>query len=376
VIPYFPGDDAVHFRFLGELITLNDPDGRVHRLVQLLDGSRTEAAVASALHADYPDVTVEDVRQAVRDLDGLRLLQDADARPDGLDEEELERWDRNLGFFETYATLGTSKYEFQQRLGAVKVAMLGVGGVGCHIVADIVALGITDLRLVDFDTVQLSNLNRQVLYGEQFLGMSKVEIAAQRVQELNGRAKVEAVNTRLAAAEDVFRVVQDRDIVIAAVDRPKTMILHWLNEGCLRAGAVLMTGGVDTQRAVHYTIVPGLTGCIECWYAGVEASDPASRRVFRALRDQEAEGRYFGEDRAAFNGLVVLQAAFLVAELVRIATRVTAPLSVGRALEATFDDPRLRRVESWKRLDDCVTCGSARCPERFSWLADHVAPAS
>lgn len=369
-VPYFTGDGGVHFRRGGELTTLRDADGRVRRLVELLDGTRTVPEITADLQSAYPDATGADVDGAVAALDGLTLLQDADAPTLGLSATQLERWDRNLGFFETYASLDTSKYELQRRLMDAKVAMLGVGGVGSHVLIDLVAMGVGDIRIVDFDTVQLSNLNRQILYGEQYLGQSKIDVARERTLAFNSELRLDTVQTQLGSADDVFKVVHDRDVVVAAVDRPKTTILGWLNEGCVRAGAPLLTGGVDTQRALHYTVVPGLSGCVECWQSGAEAEEATSRRVFDAVRAQAAEGRYFGEDRAAFNGLVTLQTAFLVGEVVRLATRVARPLSVGRALQVFFHDPQLQEAEGWTRRPDCPVCGSAPLRPELEWLAE------
>jgi len=68
-IPYFVADDAVHFRDSGALISLEDPDGRVLALLRLMDGSRDPDAIWRDLSAEFPDVTAEEVAQAIRDLD-------------------------------------------------------------------------------------------------------------------------------------------------------------------------------------------------------------------------------------------------------------------------------------------------------------------
>jgi hypothetical protein len=241
------------------MTSLEDPDGRVLALLKLLDGLRGLDNVWRDLNLLYPDITCDDVRIAIEELDDSGLIQDAGDTGSDFDAAAHERWARNLGFFETYASLATSKYEFQRRIRDTRVAVLGVGGVGSHVLADLVAVGFTDLRIVDFDVVELSNLNRQVLYGEPFLGQRKVRVAADRARALNSGIRLEAEQVKLLSTDDVYRVVHDRDIVIGSVDGPKMQIVHWLNEGCVRAGAALMSGGVDTQRAMLYTVVPGIS---------------------------------------------------------------------------------------------------------------------
>jgi molybdopterin/thiamine biosynthesis adenylyltransferase len=370
-IPYFEQAGKVHFRLSGELITLDDDDGRVRALLRLLDGSRDVDQISRELRAGFSDVTGEDVNVALGELDRLGLVQDVGHGAADFGPDDRERWGNNLGFFETYAGLQTSKYEFQRRIRETKVAMLGVGGVGSHVALDLVAIGFTDVRLVDFDKVALSNLNRQVLYGDRYIGQPKVEIAAERARTLNPGARVDAVQKWLGSADDVFDVISDRDVVIAALDRPKTQILHWLNEACVRAGAVLVTGGVDTQRVFHYMIVPGVTGCFECWYREAREQDVTTRDVADALRRTDEAGEAFGEDTAAFNGLVALHSAFLIGEVCRLATRICAPLSAGRVLAASFTDPVVREQERLPRPRvDCAVCAGVLPSATLSWLAE------
>ena len=367
-IPFFAKDAAIHFRLGGNLTTLDDPDGSVQALLGLLDGTREINSVCAAVHDAYPNLALSDVAEAIADLDELRLLQDSDDQGEDFDEAAKTRWSNNFGFFETYASLATSKYEFQRRLRTAKVGVLGIGGIGSHVLIDLVAIGFEDIRIVDFDTVELSNFNRQILYGEPFVGRAKVEVATERAKQLNSAVRIDPVRRKLMSADDVYDVVHDLDVVIAVVDRPKMQVAHWLNEGCVRAGTILISGGVDTQRAMHYTIVPAISGCVECWLSSVRANDTTSRMVLDEMLEIDRAGGAFGEDTAAFNGLVLFDAGFLVAEMVRLTSRVSPPLSIGRMLEMSFHDPRLREAEAWKRDPDCPTCREAHPRPGLEWL--------
>jgi molybdopterin/thiamine biosynthesis adenylyltransferase len=368
-IPRFVADGSIHFRLGGTLTSLEEGDGRVADLLEQLDGSRTPEEVLAALVPRFPDLTQSDVDGAIADLDDSGLLQDAADKGDDFSPAARERWSNNLGFFETYASLATSKYEFQRRIRDAKIAVLGVGGIGSHVLIDLVAIGFHDIRIVDFDRIELANFNRQIIYGEPDLGEVKVQVAAARAKALNGSVRIDQVEKRLTSAEDVYQVVRDRDVVVAVVDRPKTHVAQWVNEGCVRAGTALIGGGVDTQRAVHYGMVPGITGCLECWYSSVHANDPASRMVQDVMGEIDRTGASYGEDTSAFNGLVSLDAGMLVSEMVRMTSRVTPPLALGRMLGLTFQDPRLREMESWKPDPDCSLCGDVTPRDSFAWLA-------
>ena len=143
--------------------------------------------------------------------------------------------------------------------------------------------------------------------------------------------------------------MHDREIVIGSADNPKLDIERWMNAGCVRAGAALISGGVVTQRAFLSTTVPGISGCIECWYDTVQENDPTSRMVRQDMLASQARGERFAEDTAAFNGLVMLLAAQIAGEAVKLASRVSPPLSVGRLIEMAFHDPRPVVTETFKR---------------------------
>ncbi|MEU4744001.1 ThiF family adenylyltransferase [Actinosynnema sp. NPDC023658] len=367
-IPYFVADGGVHFRMGGELTSLEETDGRVQALLELLDGTREPDRVHHDLAARFPDVTRADVDDALAALDESGLVQDATDEGGDFTADHRERWSNNLGFFETYASLSRSKYDFQRRIRDAKVGVLGVGGIGSHVFIDLVAIGFEDIRILDFDRIEVSNFNRQIIYGEPDVGRVKVEVAAERARALNSNVRVSTIQKKLTSADDVYEAVHDRDVVIAVVDRPKVHVMHWLNEGCVRAGTVLIGGGVDTQRAFHYSVVPGLSGCLECWYRSVQDNDPTSRMVQGVLDDIDREGGAFGEDTAAFNGLVAMDASLMVGEMVRFTSRVSPPLSIGRMLGLSFHDPRLEEFESWKRLPDCAVCGSTQPAESMRWL--------
>jgi molybdopterin/thiamine biosynthesis adenylyltransferase len=373
-VPYVVADGGVHFRCAGVMTSLDDPDGRVLALLRLLDGQHGPDQVYRDLRADYPDVTADEVTQALADLDESGLIQDATDTGSDFDAEELQRWDRNFGFWETYASTSVSKYEFQRRIRECKIAVLGIGGVGSHVLLDLIGIGFTDIRIVDFDRIELSNLNRQVLYGTPFLGQPKAEIAAERARAFGGKLNLEVVQQRLLSADDVYAVVHDRDLVLGTADAPKLDMMHWLSQGCVRAGAALITGGVATQLAYMYSVVPGISGCSDCWFESVQRSDPASRMLHREMRAAEARGERFGEDTAAFNGLVVLLDAYMVGDAVRLASQVSPPVSVGRVLEVTFQDPLIRVAETFSRLPDCPVCRSATAPEWLRWLSDDDRP--
>src|SRR5215471_18179903 len=143
VAPLFEGDGEVYVGGCGEVTTIQDPDGLVRRVLVLADGTRTCGEIYYALADDYPYLREDDIVSMVSELDVAGFVEDAKKSHEGvLDRYSVERWERNLAFFESYATLSRSKFELQRKLQQSRVALLGVGGLGSHLLLDLAAVGI------------------------------------------------------------------------------------------------------------------------------------------------------------------------------------------------------------------------------------------
>ncbi len=142
-------------------------------------------------------------------------------------------------FIRTRRLLGNERFE---RLQSKMVTVVGLGAVGGYVVEGLVRAGISHLRLVDFDTIQPSNLNRQILALETTLGRSKAEVAGERVLAINSDCRVEAL--QLFAGEDTLNRILDPepDLLIDAIDslNPKTQLLH---EAYLRGIPIISSMG-------------------------------------------------------------------------------------------------------------------------------------
>jgi molybdopterin/thiamine biosynthesis adenylyltransferase len=350
--PIYEYGDRVLISHCGSMLEIQDPDGDVRALLALLDGTRTAEQIAEEFRAARAGSSFV-VPEALTQLDEAGVIEDATATTT-LDAYKLERWKRNLGFFETYADLSTNKYTMQERLIDRRVGMMGCGGVGSHVSLDLLGLGVGDLKVLDCDKVELSNLNRQILYKESDIGERKVELAVNRLREYHPTAVITGVDKLLSSADDVYDFVSDRDFVFSLIDRPKMHIANWVNEACVRAGVPLIGGGVETQRSVMYLMVPGITGCVECWRRSSADTDQTL-----ALRTQMADvhtGAGMGPDLAAFGVMVTAVTTLFVSEFVRYVTGIAPPLAAGRLVEIRFDDLAVRQVETWERDPDCPVC--------------------
>src|SRR4051812_291062 len=112
--PVFGTPGLVQIGGYGLVTEIEDGTGQIRRLLELLDGSRTIGQVWAVLHGEYPALSLGDVRAGVLQFDAAGFLLAARHTGEGvLDDYELRRWERNINYFGSYASLRRSKYELQ-----------------------------------------------------------------------------------------------------------------------------------------------------------------------------------------------------------------------------------------------------------------------
>ncbi|MEZ8221302.1 adenylyltransferase and sulfurtransferase [Candidatus Fervidibacteria bacterium JGI MDM2 JNZ-1-D12] len=129
----------------------------------------------------------------------------------------------------------------QKKLRAASVLIVGAGGLGCPIALYLTAAGIGRLGLVDFDVVDRTNLQRQVLYGESVVGVPKVEAAAERLKDLNPDVEIETYLVRLTS-ENALQIMSDYDIIVDGTDNFPTRYLT--NDAAVILGKPYIYGSI------------------------------------------------------------------------------------------------------------------------------------
>jgi adenylyltransferase/sulfurtransferase len=148
--------------------------------------------------------------------------------------EELNRYNRHI-------ILPGFGLEAQQKLKGAKVLVAGGGGLGSPVLLYLAAAGIGTIGIIDFDVVDESNLQRQVLFDVGQIGMSKAEAAAQRIKALNPLIDVQVYNKKLRP-ENALEIMNRYDTVIDATDNFPTRYL--INDACVLSGKPYVYGSV------------------------------------------------------------------------------------------------------------------------------------
>lgn len=264
-------EQSVCFHYGREFgVLLEDVDETQMRLFSLLDGQHAFHEIVALLQRLDPAVTAAEVSETLGQLTQLGLLEDASVEPPSdFTSAYLERYESQLRTLSALDSTGTLKYALQAKLKASRVTVLGLGGLGCNVLLGLAAIGVGFLRGVDFDGVELGNLNRQVLYDMSDIGVPKAQAAAQQLARFNPEVTFEPIQRKIIAPEDIIDLIQGSNLVAFCADRSRD-ILRWMNQAALETGIPYIAGGYHGFTAeVGPFVIPYQTDCLECLLGGV-----------------------------------------------------------------------------------------------------------
>ena len=140
--------------------------------------------------------------------------------------------------------------EGQKKLSAAKVLVVGVGGLGSPVALYLAAAGVGTIGLVDEDKIEIHNLQRQILYDTYYIGRPKVEIAAEKLTDLNSEIKIEQRNLKLNI-KNAAQLIERYDIVADCSDNFPTRFL--VNDVCMEQGKILVSAAAQGFEGQLYT---------------------------------------------------------------------------------------------------------------------------
>jgi len=168
--------------------------------------------------------------------------------------EELTRYSRNIFLKE----IGK---EGQLKLKNSSVMVIGAGGLGSPILLYLTAIGVGRITIIESDKLDLTNLQRQVLYKTSDIGKHKATLTKEYLKELNPHIHVEVIKDRLTP-ENAFRLIENVDLVIDGSDNFPTRFL--VNDVCYFKKIPFISGGVLQFYGMIMGIVPDQTPCYRC----------------------------------------------------------------------------------------------------------------
>lgn len=151
-----------------------------------------------------------------------------------LSNEEVKRYSRHL-------VLQEFGLENQLKLKSAKILVVGAGGLGSPVLLYLAAAGVGTLGIIDFDSVDLSNLQRQVLFSVTDIGRNKAEAAGTRLRELNPEIRIEVFTSKITSM-NALDIVKNYDVIVDGTDNFQTRYL--MNDTCILADKPLVYGSI------------------------------------------------------------------------------------------------------------------------------------
>ena len=148
----------------------------------------------------------------------------------------------------------------QEALLNASVCIIGVGGLGTAAATSLCASGVGNITLVDFDTVEVTNLPRQSLFSERDVGEAKVEAAKKRLSEINSECHITCV--KAAFDEALVSVIKNCDVVLDCTDNLESR--DTINELCFANNRPLVSGAAIRFEGQLFVAIPGQTACYGC----------------------------------------------------------------------------------------------------------------
>jgi len=256
----------------------------------------------------------------------------ATSRATALTKEEIERYSRHL-------ILPEVGVEGQLKLKNARVLLVGAGGLGAPLALYLSAAGVGTLGLVDFDVVERSNLQRQVIHGTGDIGRKKIESAAASIAAINPNVRVERHELALSS-ENALDIIKDYDIVADGTDNFPTRYL--VNDACVLLGKPNVYGSIFRFEGQASVFAAADAPCYRCLYP--EPPPPG-------LVPSCAEGGVLG----ILPGVVgLIQATEVVKLILGLGESLQGRLLLYDALAMRFRELKLRKDP------DCPICGTHR----------------
>jgi len=241
-----------------------------------------------------------------------------------LTDEDLVRYNRQI-------ILPEFGEEGQKRLRQATVFVAGAGGLGSPVSIYLACAGVGRIILVDGESVELSNLNRQILHWEEDVGEKKVVSGNRKLKRLNSTVDVTPLAIRVTA-ENAMKLLDGVDLVMDCLDNMESRFI--LNEACFRKGVPFIHGGLRGLMGEVTTIVPGETPCLDCLFPrGPERAEPFP----------------------VFGATAALVASVQVMEAIKLLTGF-GKLLTGRMLYIDGSTMQFRSIQM-KKNQQCRICG-------------------
>lgn len=266
------------------------------------------------------------------------------------------RYRSQMTFLSIYDGAEQERYDYYEKIRQAEVLIIGVGSVGCHVAMALVLSGVRKVILVDYDIIEESNLGQQFLYTYKDLGRKKIEVAKNKLQELNPDVVVRSVEKEVSSVEDVQGLLGNVQFLCCAADFPFHYIYRWINQACVSVRIPWMqANSAEATGFVGPLIAPGITSCYGCIEEQWRRNDP---NYLFEIDQLNRNKNLYHEKATSFSPAIGMLGNYAALEIIKSITGFARPETMDCQVSIDFGTMNMRKTQ-FKRLSDCQVCGNS-----------------
>lgn len=247
----------------GSVLAYEDPENLLIYIAKFLDGNHSLKEIHKNLTELGFKQNIDDLKNILSQIFIEENLVFRTQKSHTLSDRDMLKYDRILHFFASFDNIDfLDAQQMQQKLFQANILVLGIGGTGGHTAHSLIASGIRNMTIVDFDNIEITNVTRQMLYDETNLGASKIEIAKKRLVQLNPEANIRIISKKIENTDDLLSIIkkQNFDFVVNTMDTPRGKIRYIVDEVMYDTNIpYIFNGSTGSNVIVGPTIQKGKT---------------------------------------------------------------------------------------------------------------------
>ncbi|MBC6116760.1 ThiF family adenylyltransferase [Listeria innocua] len=228
--------------------------------IKKLNGKNTILEIAS-----LTNLSEEEVLDILKELQGAGVLYENNPEEFNFSAEEVQLYNRNINFFAWIDTKGLyyNYWEVQYKLKQANILLLGAGGTGSHCAESLVRMGVGNITIVDYDKIELSNLNRQN-FTMNDINQEKVSSLKNYLESINPYVNITSINKQILNQEDLNELIANNDVIISCIDKPKNIhdLLDNVSRECCKPWILGGYASTIMNHALFDGSSPGLSSVI------------------------------------------------------------------------------------------------------------------
>lgn len=310
--PIFKYSGSYFYKFNKDFVEISDME-LIDFLIDIfeIENIMEDTALAKVISNKF-NISISDSSEVIYELIDSGFLSKKISK---------DRYSTNTLFFSLFDNL--HKEDYQEKLKNSEICVLGLGG-STLIIQQLAQIGVGKITGLDFDILEESNLNRQVMFLESDVGTLKNETLYKRLKDINSSVEYDFRNIYVKSSLEVKDIISNADIVILALDEPIIDSAIWIHDECKKQGKKLISGGVwgDSITYTLFDYSDKNTPCYKCLFE----EDLSKSEILK-----EYSLKIKGNSYSDFNTTTIfvgsVLAGIVTTEIVKLITNYSTPLN-------------------------------------------------